>query len=163
VTDVTGEVVGSTWTDGSGRYALEQLMGGDYVLTAQHDGRRPVGRAVEVPDSGTLALDLHLPGGGRLNGVVVTASDGRALRKATVSLVDAAGTVVGTVTTDSDGRYGFEDLDAGHYTLSASGYASVTTALELQEDGVCVVKIALGGAVSTADDSRGPALQLNRG
>jgi hypothetical protein len=42
-------------------------------------------------------------------------------------------------------------------------YASVTTGVKLQEDGICVVKIALcGTAVGTGDHSRTPVLQSNR-
>ena len=36
---------------------------------------------------------------------------------ATVELLDAAGNVVGTTTTDADGNYRFDDLDAGDYSV----------------------------------------------
>jgi hypothetical protein len=160
LTDVTGDVVGSTRSDRSGGYAFEQLMGGSYVLTAQPEGRRPLARAVEVPDSGALAVDLHLAGGGRLAGTVVAASDGRAVREATVSLVDAHGTVVGSVLTGADGSYLFDDLDGGHYTLTAAGYAPVATGVDVQEDTVSGLQIALGSAAGTAD-ANGTGLRLH--
>ena len=65
-------------------------------------------------------------------------------------------------TTDSDGSFDFEDLDAGHYMLTASAYAAVTTGVERQEDGTCVVKTALGGtAAGTGHHSR-TSVQSNR-
>ena len=159
LTDVTGEVVGSTRSDGSGSYAFERLMGGSYVLTAQSDGRRPLARTVDVPDSGALAVDLSLAGGGRLTGTVVAATDGRRLREATVTLVDADGSVVGSVVTDAEGHYAFEDLDGGRYTLTAAGYAPVATGVEVDEDAVSSVRVALGRNVDAIDSTYGRELQ----
>ncbi|MEZ0491957.1 MFS transporter [Kineococcus sp. TBRC 1896] len=144
LTDVTGEVVGSARSDDGGGYSFDQLMGGTYVLTAQNESHRPLARSIEVPDSGAIACDLVLTGGGRLTGTVVAASDGRVLREATVTLVDADGEVVGSVVTALDGSYSFEDLAGGHYTLTAAGYAPVATAVDVEEDTVSAARITLG-------------------
>jgi hypothetical protein len=45
----------------------------------------------------------------------------KGLPSATVSLLDAAGTVVATTTSDSNGRYLFTGLDLGSYRVSVSG------------------------------------------
>ncbi|WP_432523195.1 MFS transporter [Kineococcus sp. SYSU DK006] len=147
LTDVTGEVVGSTRTDGSGGYAFDQLVGGSYVLTAQNASHRPLARSVEVPDSGALACDLQLTGGGRLTGAVVAASDGRRVREASVTLVDADGQVVGSVLTGEDGTYSFEDLAGGHYTLTASGFAPVAADVDVEEDTVSAAQLVLGSSL----------------
>ncbi|WP_459115333.1 MFS transporter [Kineococcus haloalkalitolerans] len=144
LTDVTGEVVGATRTDGGGGYAFDQLRGGSYVLTARSEEHRPLARGVDVPDSGALACDLLLTGGGRLTGAVVAASDGRRLKEATVTLVDAEGQVVASTTTGEDGEYAFEDLAGGHYTLTAAGYAPVATGVDVEEDAVSAVRVQLG-------------------
>ncbi|MGI4895485.1 MAG: MFS transporter, partial [Janthinobacterium lividum] len=154
LTDVTGEVVGSTRTDGGGGYAFDQLMGGTYVLTAQSDSHRPLARSVEVPDSGALACELVLTGGGRLTGTVVAASDGRRLREASVTLVDADGQVVGAVTTGNDGTYSFEDLAGGHYTLTAAGFSPVATAVDVEEDSVAAAQLTLGVDGTQLDATR---------
>ena len=156
LTDVTGEVVGSTRTDGGGGYAFDQLMGGTYVLTAQNESHRPLARSVEVPDSGALACDLVLTGGGRLTGTVVAASDGRVVREASVTLVDSSGEVVGSVVTGTDGSYSFEDLAGGHYTLTAAGFAPVATAVDIEEDTVSAAQLTLGSgqAGTTLDLTR---------
>ncbi|NIZ92859.1 MFS transporter [Kineococcus rubinsiae] len=144
LTDITGEVVGSTRSDGNGGYAFAQLMGGSYVLTAQSDAHRPLARSVEVPDAGSLTCDLQLTGGGRLTGTVIAASDGRRVREASVTLVDAEGDVVAAAVTAEDGTYSFEDLAGGHYTLTASGYAPVATSVDVEEDSVAAAQLELG-------------------
>ncbi|MDQ1009776.1 hypothetical protein QFZ82_004261 [Streptomyces sp. V4I23] len=48
-----------------------------------------------------------------------------------MTLVDAAGNVVATATTGDDGAYTFADLDAGEYTVVATGYPPVAGALIL--------------------------------
>ena len=50
--------------------------------------------------------------------------------------MDAAGNVVATATTGEDGAYAFTDLDAGDYTVIASGYPPVATALTVTGRGV---------------------------
>ena len=159
LTDVTGQVVGSTRSGADGGYSFSNLVGGAFVLTAQSGAHRPLARSVDVPDAGALACDLLLAGGGRLTGTVVAASDGRRVREATVTLVDADGQVVGSVVTDDDGGYGFEDLAGGHYTLTASGFAPVATGVDVEEDTVCAVQVTLG----TAAGSTGGAQQTGTG
>lgn len=144
LTDVTGEVVGSTRSGSDGGYAFERLVAGSYVLTAQSVEHRPLARTVEVPESGALACDLALTGGGRLTGSVVAASDGRAVREASVTLVDAEGQVVDTALTGEDGDYLFDDLAAGRYTLTASGYAPVALEVVVEEDAVSALQVPLG-------------------
>ncbi|MBD9734341.1 carboxypeptidase regulatory-like domain-containing protein, partial [Streptomyces sp. H28] len=55
---------------------------------------------------------------------------------ARVMLVDAAGNVVGTTTTGTDGAYAFSDLDGGDYTVIATGFPPVATALTVDGTGV---------------------------
>ena len=144
LTDVTGEVVGSTRSDGNGGYAFAELLGGSFVLTVQSDAHRPLARSVEVPDTGGLTCDLQLTGGGRLTGTVVAASDGRRVREASVTLLDAHGEVVGAAVTDDQGAYAFSDLPGGQYTLTAAGYAPVATSVDVEEDAVAATHVELG-------------------
>ncbi|NAZ80827.1 DHA2 family efflux MFS transporter permease subunit [Kineococcus sp. R8] len=144
LTDVTGEVVGSTRSDANGGYAFAQLLGGRFVLTVQSDAHRPLARSVEIPDSGGLTCDLQLTGGGRLTGTVVAASDGRRVREASVTLLDAHGEVVAAAVTDDQGAYAFSDLPGGQYTLTASGYAPVATSVDVEEDATAATQVELG-------------------
>ncbi|MGO4754453.1 carboxypeptidase regulatory-like domain-containing protein, partial [Streptomyces sp. 2MCAF27] len=72
----------------------------------------------------------------RVQGVVRAGADRRPLPDARVTLVDAAGNVVATATTGEDGAYAFTDLNAGDYTVIASGYPPVAGALTVQGQGV---------------------------
>ncbi|MPZ66738.1 MAG: hypothetical protein GEU83_14925 [Pseudonocardiaceae bacterium] len=56
---------------------------------------------------------------------------GRPVRGARVTLLDAAGGVHASTDTDEDGHYGFTGLDAGEYTLTASGYPAVTNTVHV--------------------------------
>jgi hypothetical protein len=53
-----------------------------------------------------------------------------------VTLVDAAGNVVASATTGEDGMYAFTDLDAGEYTVVATGYPPVAGQLTVTGRGV---------------------------
>ena len=44
--------------------------------------------------------------------------------------------MVGTATTGTDGAYAFTDLDSGEYTVIATGYPPVATALTVNGRGV---------------------------
>ena len=151
LTDVTGEVVGSARSGSDGAYSFERLTGGSYVLTAQSHDHRPLARGIEVDESGALACDLVMSGGGRLTGTVVAAGDGRGVREATVTLVDAEGQVVAATTTGEDGDYLFDDLGAGRYTLTAAGYAPVALPVTVEEDAVSALRVALGAGAGRSD------------
>ncbi len=76
---------------------------------------------------------MELASGAHVQGVV-RAPHGP-LGDARVTLVDAAGNVVGSATTGADGAYAFADLDGGEYTVIATGYPPVATALTVTGDG----------------------------
>jgi len=131
LTDVTGRVAGTATTSEHGGYSFEGLSGGSYVLTAQFADHRPVARGVEVGDDATLAVDLQVASGSTLRGTVN--GDATPHPGATLTLVDAAGRVVGTTVTDADGRYEFADVAGGNYTLTATSWEPVTTAVRVDE------------------------------
>jgi hypothetical protein len=148
--DVTGEVAASTRSGRDGGYSFERLIPGSYVLTAQSGRHRPIARTLDVPESGALACDLSLTRGGRLTGTVVAAGDGRGVREATITLVDGDGQVVASTTTNENGGYLLDDLNAGRYTLTASGYAPVAIQVDVDDDAVSSLQVTLGSAIDTA-------------
>jgi EmrB/QacA subfamily drug resistance transporter len=144
LTDVTGEVVGSTRSGSDGGYSFERLVAGTYVLTARSADHRPLARSIDVGESGALVCDLTVTTGGRLTGDVIAASNGQGVREATVTLTDETGRVVAATSTDEDGTYRFDDLDASRYTVTAAGYAPVATEVVVEEDAVSAVRVVLG-------------------
>ncbi|KOG69075.1 multidrug MFS transporter [Streptomyces antibioticus] len=124
-TDQHGDVAASATTGTGGGYRIDDLPPGDYTLSVSAPGHRPAAVPATVSAENTRC-DVRLSTAATLWGTVHT-QDGRALEDARVTLIDAAGNVVGTRTTSVDGGYSFTDLAGEQYTVIASGYAPVAT------------------------------------
>jgi EmrB/QacA subfamily drug resistance transporter len=135
VTDVPGNVMATGKTDAGGGFTLTELPVGDYTVAVHAAGCRPTARPVEVGSTGITRLQIVLQAGAQLQGSVRAGADHLPLADAWLTLLDAAGNVVGTATSGPDGAYAFTDLDAGGYSLIASGYPPVATAVTLQGSG----------------------------
>ncbi|GAA3534992.1 MFS transporter [Nonomuraea rosea] len=124
LTDVRGEVVTTSTADADGSYAFSGVVAGSYTLAVSADTYRPAAVFIEVSGTGQTRHDVELRPGTRIRGTV-RVRDGVPLTDARVTLLDAAGNVVGTTTTGDDGAYAFADLTGGQYTLIATGYPPV--------------------------------------
>ncbi|WP_336047686.1 MFS transporter [Streptomyces sp. CA2R101] len=138
VTDVRGEVLATGATGAEGHFAFDELAPGTFTVAVNAPGHRPAALPVEIGGQGTTRIEIELLSGARVQGIVRAGGpDGsRPLPDARVTLVDAAGNVVATSTTGEDGAYAFTDLDAGDYTVIASGYPPVATGLAVGAGGV---------------------------
>jgi EmrB/QacA subfamily drug resistance transporter len=134
VTDVRGDLLATAATGDQGEFAFAELVPGTVTVAVNAAGYRPRALPVEVGGTGVTRVEVDLQAGAEVQGVV-RAPHGP-LADARVTLVDAAGNVVGTATTGSDGAYAFTDLDAGEYTVIATGYPPVATALTVAGQGV---------------------------
>jgi len=135
VTDARGEVLATGRTGERGDFSFDELVPGTFTIAINAPGYRPVARPVEVAGQGVTRIDLELAAGARVQGVIRAGLDRSPLPDARVTLVDSAGNVVATATTGEDGAYGFTDLDAGDYSVIASGYPPVATALDVHGAG----------------------------
>ncbi|WP_406494194.1 MFS transporter [Streptomyces sp. NBC_01604] len=142
VTDVRGDLPATRTTGEQGEFAFTELTPGPVTLAVNADGHRPRALAVEIAGIGVTRVEVDLDTGARLQGVV-RAPNGP-LADARVTLVDAAGNVVGTATTGTDGAYAFTDLAVGEYTVIATGYPPAATALTVKGRGVDDHDIELG-------------------
>ncbi|MFV0134964.1 MFS transporter [Streptomyces sp. HMX87] len=133
VTDVRGDLLATATTGEQGEFSLAELVPGTVTVAVNAAGFRPRALPVEVGGTGVTRVEVDLETGARVQGVV-RAPHGP-LADARVTLVDAAGNVAGTATTGSDGAYAFTDLDAGEYTVIATGYPPVATALTVAGQG----------------------------
>lgn len=119
----------ATVTDGA--FEIDGLAPGSYEARVRTEllqaGARD-GRTIRVPDSGTIRIDLELPGG-KIAGRVVSPS-GKAIPHALVRLTSASERRMfdstelveigsGVSLTDEDGRFSFEGLAAGEYSVVA--------------------------------------------
>ncbi|MGW0793883.1 MFS transporter [Streptomyces sp. NPDC002692] len=134
VTDVRGDVLATGTTGEQGEFGFAELVPGPVTVAVNAAGHRPQALSVEVGGAGVTRVEVELRAGARLQGVV--RAPGGPLPDARVTLVDAAGNVVGTARTGTDGAYAFTDLDGGEYTVIATGYPPMATALTVGGHGV---------------------------
>ncbi|MZF87293.1 MFS transporter [Streptomyces sp. SID5643] len=127
VTDVRGDLLANGTTGEQGEFSFAELVPGAVTVAVNAAGYRPRALPVEVSGTGVTRVEIDLEAGARVQGVV-RAPHGP-LADARVTLVDQAGNVVGSATTGADGAYAFTDLDGGEYTVIATGYPPVATAL----------------------------------
>ncbi|MFF6948285.1 MFS transporter [Streptomyces iakyrus] len=127
VTDVRGDLLANGTTGEQGEFSFAELVPGAVTVAVNAAGYRPRALPVEVGGTGVTRVEIDLDAGARVQGVV-RAPHGP-LVDARVTLVDQAGNVVGSATTGTDGAYAFTDLDGGEYTVIATGYPPVATAL----------------------------------
>ncbi|GGY30035.1 MFS transporter [Streptomyces djakartensis] len=133
VTDVRGDLLANGITGEQGEFSFAELVPGPVTVAVNAAGYRPRALPVEVGGTGVTRVEVDLEAGARVQGVV-RAPHGP-LADARVTLVDQAGNVVGSATTGADGAYAFTDLDGGEYTVIATGYPPVATALTVTGPG----------------------------
>ncbi|MEU5956080.1 MFS transporter [Streptomyces sp. NPDC047525] len=134
VTDVRGDVLATGLTGEQGEFTFAELVPGQVTIAVNAAGHRPMALPVEVGAVGVTRVEVELKAGSQVLGTV--RAKGGPLNDARVTLVDAAGNVVSTATTGSDGAYAFTDLDNGEYTVIATGYPPVATGLTVSGEGV---------------------------
>jgi uncharacterized protein YfaS (alpha-2-macroglobulin family) len=127
VTDVRGDLLANGTTGEQGEFSFAELVPGAVTVAVNAAGYRPRALPVEVGGTGVTRVEIDLDSGASVQGVV-RAPHGP-LADARVTLVDQAGNVVSSATTGTDGAYAFTDLDGGEYTVIATGYPPVATAL----------------------------------
>jgi 5-hydroxyisourate hydrolase-like protein (transthyretin family) len=125
----------SDMTDDTGAFVLEGLDEGRYTITASGQSGSPIRRTVEL--TGDLSVDLEAPPA-RLAGNVVEAESGRPLGDVEARLEDEPGAMrfMTVSTTDSSGRFVFEDVEPKSYRVSfqKAAYQVETRELTAAED-----------------------------
>ncbi|MFI2345951.1 MFS transporter [Streptomyces sp. NPDC019443] len=143
LTDVRGDVVATARSGREGGYVITELVAGEYTLAASAPAFRPAALPVSVQAARETRQDVELAGGAVLRGTV-RAGDGRPVEEARVTLLDAAGNVMDTLTTGPDGTFRFVDLSSGEYTVIAAGYPPVATVLQVAGGGRTERDLQLG-------------------
>ncbi|GHI02957.1 MFS transporter [Streptomyces cellostaticus] len=143
LTNVHGEVVATTRSGREGGYLITELVAGEYTLAASAPAFRPAALPVTVQAARETRQDIELAGGAVLKGTV-RSGGGRPVEDARVTLLDAAGNVVDTLTTGPEGTFRFVDLSSGEYTVIAAGYPPVATVLQVAGGGRTERDLQLG-------------------
>lgn len=161
--DIRGDVAVTTTTGLDGRFTFLGLAQGFYTLTVAGFTLHPVAHSVDVPPRGDLTHDVEVVARVHLVGRVRTASTGAPVPEALTTLLDADGHVVGSAITDPDGEFVFDDLQAGPYTVIATGYPPVATEVHLDPRAPTETVISLRPAtvadVTAGNDATGTGIQ----
>ncbi|MCX4725363.1 MFS transporter [Streptomyces sp. NBC_00963] len=136
VTDVRGDVLATGTSGAQGEFTFSEMIPGSVTVAVNATGFRPMALPVDVGGQGVTRVEVTLESGSLVQGVVRGGADRRPLPDARVTLVDAAGNVVATATTGTDGAYGFADLNSGEYTVIATGYPPVAGSLTVAGSGI---------------------------
>ncbi|GAA3011346.1 MFS transporter [Streptomyces fulvorobeus] len=136
VTDVRGDVLATGRSGEAGEFTFGELVPGAVTVALNAAGFRPMALPVEVGGQGVTRVEAALRAGALVRGVVRAGSARTPLDDARVTLIDAAGNVVATARTGEDGAYAFTDLDAGEYSVIATGYPPVAGSLTVAGHGV---------------------------
>jgi EmrB/QacA subfamily drug resistance transporter len=129
--DIRGDVVVTASTAADGRFSFVGLAQGLYTLTVMAAVVHPVAHTVELPGYGEVIHDIEVVARAALVGSVRTATAGAPVPEALTTLLDADGHVIGSAITDTGGEFIFDDLQAGEYTIIASGYPPVATDVQV--------------------------------
>ena len=153
IIDARGEVVAVAVTGPDGSYELTDLNPGDYTLTAISVGSKPAAYGVQLSTSGRTVVDVDLPATSALRGLVSSRTTGAPVPDAAVALLDAHGMVLSTVLADERGRYVFDAVTPGDYTVVASGYAPAGRTVRVDAAAGEDVELRLGHERDVDDDA----------
>ncbi len=158
--DSGGRQIGRNVSGSDGGFDLPVPEPGSYVLIASAGAHQPQATVVAV-GAAPVPVDVVLSGTSSLVGTVTVQGKGNPVGDATVTLADSSGEVVVAHTTTEDGRFLFEELVAGGYTLvvSAEAYQPVAVGVTVPGTGQCQQDVALVGGsrlrgVATVGDGR---------
>lgn len=126
--DMSGRQAGRSRTGADGSYQVRVPRPDMYTLIATAAALRPQAAAVHL-GGGPVEHDVLLAGAARLAGTVRAAGSGTPVPGATVALADSHGEVLEARGTDDAGRYLFEELAPGRYTVAVSAPSYQPSAL----------------------------------
>lgn len=127
-----GTTIGSGLSSGEGDYTISVLPGFGYTVLFFKEGYLPAEYndvAVE-PDQTTyltqiLYINEDFSGSGSISGRLIDAISGNGVPGLSLELREninnISGTVIAQTTSNSNGSYQFDDINAGYYTISVSG------------------------------------------
>jgi protocatechuate 3,4-dioxygenase beta subunit len=139
----------SARTDETGGYVVEGLDEGRYTISANSEAGAPIRRTVDL--TGDTSVDLEAPPA-RLAGTVVEAESGRPIGDVGVRIEDDGGGMrfVNMASTDSSGRFAFEDVEPKRYrvTFQKPAYQVETKELTAAEESDLRVELKRGDGIA---------------
>jgi EmrB/QacA subfamily drug resistance transporter len=147
VTGPDGRQLARTSAAADGRYAVDGVAPGTYILIVSARDRQPFAASVLV-GARDVAQDVVLDGGaagpsGEVGGVILS-PQGTPLVGMTATATDEFGEVVASAVTDGSGAYRFTGLPDGQYTVVAAGHLPATVTVQVGAGAPTTVRVALG-------------------
>ncbi|MFQ3545546.1 carboxypeptidase regulatory-like domain-containing protein [Halobacillus rhizosphaerae] len=147
VTLSDGTVVGSGVTDSNGDVIITGLPTGELLLSVAGENYIPETQTIVIGSGEVLELTITLQRIplGRVIGQVVDQETTFPITGALVELINTAGTIIASFTTDEEGLFNFEDVPEGTYRLRISkiGYETETVVIEVMNGETTYVRIEL--------------------
>ncbi|MGI8647947.1 MAG: MFS transporter [Mycobacteriales bacterium] len=160
--DAGGHQVGRGLTGGDGAYRIAVPKAGSYVLITRARNHEPRATPVKLGGKEPLPVGVTLTGASALTGTV-QATRGGGLSGATVCLTDCQGEVIGARITNVEGRYTFDKLVAGNYTLAvqSDGFQPLAVSVNIADAATTEKHVQLVGnahleGVARAGEQRQP-------
>ncbi|MCF8572155.1 carboxypeptidase regulatory-like domain-containing protein [Gordonia sp. HY002] len=147
IADRAGQVVATTSTGADGSWDVGGLVDGVHTVIITAAGCDPIAETIDVAGDNGQVLNLEVHTVADLSGVVVDSgqgTDARPVVQSQVVLLDAAGQIVSSTTTDQNGRYLFPNLGDGDHTVIANGYAPVAETIAVAAGRVATHDFVLG-------------------
>jgi hypothetical protein len=132
--DHRGRQVARAVAGPDGEYWLGAPAPGAYTLLTSAASYAPAASTVTVREPGNgsgTVMNVRLANTGSLSGRVVTKTGARPVPGVRLTLIGTTGATVAMAETGQTGRYAFEGIADGQYTLLASGYPPTTSALHI--------------------------------
>lgn len=166
-----GDLNGTLHTNADGKVELSGLPAGTYTADASGEGYSSDGPKVVVlaSDSSQGSATITLtpvpppppdPGPGAIHGKVTDGGTGNVLPGALVKLRDPANAVLKMAVSGLDGEFGFEGLEPGSYSVTATltGYDPALELAQVAHDVTTVVNAVLSGVVVIVEPPMPPAV-----
>jgi galactose oxidase-like protein/carboxypeptidase family protein/glyoxal oxidase-like protein/Kelch motif protein len=155
---------GSTTTDASGNYTLNNVAAGSYTVTASLTGYLSRSQSVTVTSGATTTANFQLTTAGIVAGTVKN-TNGVALSGTTVTITGGNIATTLNLTTDANGNYNSGWIPIGNYTVTAakSGYVSQTQSATVSAGVTSTVNFALAASTTTAGAIAGKVTNASTG
>lgn len=156
LTNPDGRQISRAHTDDQGRYQVNSLQPGNHLVICTAAGLPPHAALVALEGADTHH-DVVMAGSGTLVGLIRAGA--QPIPGATITLIDDTASVLDSTSSGADGRYRFEGLIAGRYTLTANapGAHPAATTVDIPPSGhvehelELAVAHYLAGVVRAAD------------
>ncbi|MGM7701591.1 carboxypeptidase regulatory-like domain-containing protein [Pseudalkalibacillus sp. Hm43] len=116
----SGPVIASTLTDSQGHYRFLDITSGNYTVIATHRLYGADAEFISVQMNSTTFADLQLARiTTSINGTVRNSEGDQPLQNTLLRIANQGGTVIAEIQTDVSGRFTYEGLMPGEYSIAA--------------------------------------------